>query len=235
MKKVFFVLSILLLVPKFTYGATGCAYPSAHDAFADRVAGDFLTVALLNQILCGIEKLESGPIKPTDGTQGAPSYSWRDDGDTGIYRSGANEFILVTGNVPRMTVNATGVMVGDSGTARGTLNSRTTTSRGNSFWHHNSAVIAASASINLEHATNGAGASDGLLSVFVAEGGGKSCLFVAGGGANQTAVIAGSSGICQITDTGSGTIVLVPDGDGTYTLKSRLSTDQTFHFTWLGG
>lgn len=225
----------MTLCADFAYGATGCNYPSSHDSFSNRVAGDFLTTALLNSIMCGVEKLESGPLRPLDGSVSAPAWSFRDDANTGAYRTGANEFALVTDGVQRGKWSNTGLMVGDGGTARGNLNSRTTTAKGNSFWHHNSHSIAAGASINLEHATNGAGASDGLLSVFVAEGGGKACLFVAGGGSNSTQVIAGSSGICQITDTGTGTIVLVPDGDGTYTLKSRLSTDQTFHFTWLGG
>jgi len=232
MKKIVAIIAaILLLSAGQGQAATGCNYPASHDAFSDRVAGDFLTTALLNSIMCGIEKLESGPVRPLDGSVGAPAWSFRDDPNTGAYRSGADEFVMVTGGTQRGKWSNTGLLVGQSGTARGNFNSV----KNGSWFLHNSHTIAAGGSINLEHATNGAGASDGLLSVFVAEGGGKGCLFIAGGGSNSTAVIAGSSGICQITDTGTGTIVLVPDGDGTYTLKSRLSTDQTFHFTWLGG
>jgi hypothetical protein len=222
---------LLLLSPTIAQAATGCNYPSSHDAFSNRVAGDYLTTSLLNTIMCSIENLEAGPLRPLDGSVGSPSWSWRDDANTGMYRSGANEFAIVTDGVQRGQWSNTGLLVGQSGTARGGFNSV----KSGSWFHHNTHTIAAGASINLEHATNGAGASDGMLSVFVAEGGGKGCIFIAGGGSNSTAVISGSSGICQITDTGTGTIVLVPDGDGTYTLKSRLATDQQFHFTWLGG
>ncbi len=224
-------IGLLLLAPAQSQAASGCTYKSgSHDAIADRVAGDYVTTALLNTMNCILEGLQTGPLRPLDGSVGSPAWSFRDDPNSGVYRSGANEFVEVTDGVQRGKWSNTGLLVGTSGTARGNFNS----TKGGSWFVHNSHTIAAGASINLEHATNGAGASDGMLSVFVAEGGGKGCIFIAGGGSNATQVISGSSGICQITDTGTGTIVLVPDGDGTYTLKSNLTTDQLFHMAWLG-
>jgi hypothetical protein len=211
--------------------ATGCNYPASHDSYSDRVAGDFLTTALLNSIMCSIEKIEAGPVRPLDGTVGLPSFSWRDDSNTGLYRSGANEFVMGTDGVQRGKWANQGLLVGQSGTARGNFNSH----KNGSWLVHNSHEIAAGASINLEHATNGVGGSDGILIVFAPTGPGNGCVFTVGGGGNFTAAIAGSVGVCQITDTGTNTIVLVPDGDGTYTLKSRLSTDQVFHMLWIGG
>ncbi len=228
------ILSVAVAVLLLGYGqgqaATGCNYPASHDAFANRIAGDFLTTALLNTIMCSVEQLEAGPLRPLDGTVSAPAWSFRDDANTGIYRNAANQFTFVTDGVMRGKFENQGLVVGTSGTARGNFNSQ----KGGSWFLHNSTTIAAGASINLEHATSGVGASDGILMVFAGSGAGNACIFVAGGGAGATAVIAGTTGVCQITDTGTNTIALIHDGDGTYTLKSRLSTDQLFHMTWLG-
>jgi hypothetical protein len=225
------LLCLFLMTPE-SQAATGCTYKSgSHDTWSDRVAGDYLTTALLNQITCGVEGLMSGPLRPLDGSVGSPSFSWRDDSNTGLYRSGANEFVISTDGVQRGKWSNTGLLVGQSGTARGVLNAQ----KGGGWLVFNTHTIAAGASINLEHATNGVGSSDGMLFVYAQSGAGNGCIFTAGGGANVSAVISGSFGICQITDTGTGTIALIPDGDGTYTLKSRLATDQIFHMAWLGG
>ncbi len=44
--------------------STGCNYPSSLDSWSDKVAGDFWTVADVNQARCAIEKLES-TVRPT--------------------------------------------------------------------------------------------------------------------------------------------------------------------------
>lgn len=79
--------------------ATGCNYPTSHDTYADKATGDFLTVADVNSRSCAIEKLESGPLRPTDGSISAPSFSFRDDSNTGMYRSGVDTIDFSTGGV----------------------------------------------------------------------------------------------------------------------------------------
>ena len=53
----------------------------------------------------------SGQIKASDGTAGAPSYSFSTDTDTGIYWGGTNSMGFVTGGTSRMELRSTGSLV----------------------------------------------------------------------------------------------------------------------------
>lgn len=92
--KVFFIatytLLILHLTAQIALVATGCNYPTSLDSFTDKTSGDFLTVADVNKMACAIEKLQIGPVRLALGTIGAPSYSFQNDIDTGVWSSAAN-------------------------------------------------------------------------------------------------------------------------------------------------
>ena len=53
----------------------------------------------------------AGQIKASDGTAGAPSYSFSTDPDTGIYWGGTNSMGFVTGGTSRMELRSTGSLV----------------------------------------------------------------------------------------------------------------------------
>ncbi len=50
---------LILLAPAAGMASTGCNYTSSLDSWSDKVAGDFWTVADVNQLRCAVEKLES--------------------------------------------------------------------------------------------------------------------------------------------------------------------------------
>jgi len=59
MKRLLLALVLVVTWPHVAKGATGCSYPTSLSTYTDRIAGDFLTVALLNQILCDSEKVQA--------------------------------------------------------------------------------------------------------------------------------------------------------------------------------
>lgn len=102
------ILFSILDLPSSTsiHASSGCSYPTTLDIWTDKIAGDFLTIADVNQFRCAIEKLESGPLRLSDGTQAAPAYSFLSDPDTGIWRSSANVLNITTGGLIAAQFNA---------------------------------------------------------------------------------------------------------------------------------
>ena len=62
----------------------------------------------VNAILGGTQDF-IGTIKGTDGTAGAPAFSFTDDTDTGLFRSGTDTLDLSTGGTARITINTADV------------------------------------------------------------------------------------------------------------------------------
>jgi len=67
------------------FAASGCTYPGTLDSYVDKLAGDFLTIADVNNRSCAIEKLETGPLRPNDGSAAAPAYAFRSAASSGMY------------------------------------------------------------------------------------------------------------------------------------------------------
>ena len=97
-----------LLLPLRAFGATGCTYPGTLDSWVDTVAGDFLTVAGLNARSCAIEKLQTGPLRPNDGSAGAPAYAFRTSSTAGFFLSAANQIDISTSSTARWRINSSG-------------------------------------------------------------------------------------------------------------------------------
>jgi hypothetical protein len=111
MKRLALTLAFILTVAKMSPASTGCSYPTSHDSWSDKIAGDFLTIADVNQFRCAIEKLESGPVRPTGGSTGTPAFSFRDDPDTGMWNPGPNAIAFSTGGSERLRINAAGALL----------------------------------------------------------------------------------------------------------------------------
>ncbi len=62
------------------------------------------------------------PIRGTLGSAGAPSYSFSEDTNTGMYRSGVDALSFATGGTRRATVNSTGLDIVGSITTTGLIN-----------------------------------------------------------------------------------------------------------------
>src|SRR5262245_46067059 len=90
--------------------ATGSNYPTSHDTWSDKVTNDLLTVADVNQRTSAIEKIESGPVRPTDGSAGTPAYSFRDDANTGIFRQGNDSIGFSVGGNEVLRLTAAGLV-----------------------------------------------------------------------------------------------------------------------------
>jgi hypothetical protein len=121
MKKMFKPLGIvaLCIVAVITFfnglvASTGCNYPTTHDNWSDKIAGDFFTISDVNQLRCGIEKLMTGPVRPLNGTASAPAFSFRDDPDTGMYRSAANTLDFSSGTVRSLALISGRIMGGNT-------------------------------------------------------------------------------------------------------------------------
>lgn len=65
--------------------ATGSTYPGTLDSYVDKLAGDYLSVADVNNRSSAIEKLETGPLRPNDGSAAAPAYAFRSSASTGMF------------------------------------------------------------------------------------------------------------------------------------------------------
>lgn len=79
------VIPLLLSSISPAHAATGCSYPSSLDTWANKASGDNLTQGDLNSRTCAIEKLESGPIRPSKAAScSTPAYSFQGDSNTGI-------------------------------------------------------------------------------------------------------------------------------------------------------
>ena len=57
----------------------------------------------------------NGAITLTDGSAGAPSLSFRDDTDTGIFSGANDQFDIATGGVSRFQINSSQITFNDSG------------------------------------------------------------------------------------------------------------------------
>jgi hypothetical protein len=80
--------------------ATGSTYPGTLDAYVDKLAGDFLTVADVNNRSSAIEKLEAGPLRLNDGSAAAPAYAFRSSASTGMfYAPGSTTLAVALGGV----------------------------------------------------------------------------------------------------------------------------------------
>ena len=102
------VLILALLVYSPVRAATGCNYPGSLDSFVDKIAGDFLTIANVNTISCAIEKLETGPLRPNDGSAAAPSYAFRTSATAGMFLSAANQIDFSTSSTARWRITSGG-------------------------------------------------------------------------------------------------------------------------------
>ena len=98
------ILALLILLSPFALSlskgsaATGCSYPSSLDTWANKASGDNLTQGDLNSRTCAIEKLESGPIRPSKAAAcSAPSYSFQGDSNTGIDSLAADQVDVCAG------------------------------------------------------------------------------------------------------------------------------------------
>jgi hypothetical protein len=108
--RVFLALAIALapFAPSFVSrgeASTGCGYPASLDTWSDKVAGDFWTVADVNQARCAIEKLESGPLRPNKVGVAGPAFSFQGDTDTGVDSTAADTLDLITGGASRATID----------------------------------------------------------------------------------------------------------------------------------
>ena len=105
---------LFMLLPLLTgwitsaFSATGCNYPATLDSWADKATGDFLTIADVNQRSCAIEKLESGPLRPNDGTAAAPAYAFRTSATAGMYLSAADELSWSTSSTQFLKLTSAG-------------------------------------------------------------------------------------------------------------------------------
>jgi hypothetical protein len=83
----------LCAVASPSFAASGCTYPGTLDSYVDKIAGDFLTLADVNSRSCAIEKLETGPLRPNDGTAAAPAYAFRSAASSGMYYTSGSPLI----------------------------------------------------------------------------------------------------------------------------------------------
>jgi len=114
MKKIGIALILFLIFYPFSLAraASGCTYPGTLDSYVDKLAGDFLTIADVNNRSCAIEKLETGPLRPNDGSVSAPAYAFRSSASTGMFYSpGTTTLALSIGNAPVATFLKTGTAV----------------------------------------------------------------------------------------------------------------------------
>lgn len=122
MKRNNLILAIALVLISATapraFAASGCTYPTTLDAYTDKIAGDQLTVALLNQMMCDIEKLQSGPVRPNDGSAGAPAYAFRGSASSGLFLSSGNIGVTLAGS-ERLRINSTGSLLVDNAAVTG--------------------------------------------------------------------------------------------------------------------
>ena len=80
--------------------ASGSSYPGTLDSWVDKLAGDYLTIADVNSRTSAIEKLETGPLRPNDGSTAAPAYAFRSSASTGMfYAPGASTVGFALGGV----------------------------------------------------------------------------------------------------------------------------------------
>jgi hypothetical protein len=246
MKRILKALGIvgLCLVAVITFfngliASTGCSYPTTHDSWSDKVAGDFFTIADVNQLRCGIEKLMTGPIRPLTGSESAPSYSWLVDSNTGLYRHAEDQFNITTGGANRGNWSSAGLSVlttGDLqvGQALGIpAIGKFSATKGGLHFSFNVIEIANGASVNLEHGTNAVGGTHGMLWIMTPDSVGKGCQYYFNG-AGGAVTLGTTFGACATTDAGT-TIAVYHDGDGTYTLKNRLGSDIEFALMFIGG
>lgn len=93
------LLALVLISPLRSVGeaATGCNYPASLDSWVNKATGDFLTVADVNQRSCAIEALETGPLRPNDGTATAPAYAFRTSAGAGLFLASANNMVALGG------------------------------------------------------------------------------------------------------------------------------------------
>lgn len=109
MKKVIIAaVAILFAGPHVVFGSSGCQYPTSLDSWADKIAGDFLTIADVNQFRCAVEKVQAGPLRPNDGSAAVPAYAFRTSAGAGMYLSAANQVDFVTNSASRWRIDSSG-------------------------------------------------------------------------------------------------------------------------------
>lgn len=107
--KIFLTLAILLGPLAYLGASTGCNYPTSLDSWSNKIAGDSLTVSDVNQFRCAIEKLQSGPLRPSKGSASAPAYSFQGDTDTGLDSLAADQLNFATGGTERVRITNSGL------------------------------------------------------------------------------------------------------------------------------
>jgi len=105
------VLIALCVIAPRAFASTGCTYPTTLDSWTDKIAGDFLTIADVNQFRCAIEKLETGPLRPNDGSAAAPSYAFRGSVNTGMFLIGGPGIGWATAGAERMRLSNAGALL----------------------------------------------------------------------------------------------------------------------------
>ena len=206
MKKILILICAALIgLPEIVRASSGCAYPSSHDVWANKLAGDFLTVTDVNQFRCAIEKLESGPLRPNKG--GVP-YGFLGDGDTGMDSATTDQIDFLTGGVSRLVL-----------TAFGRLSLTSTSSDVGFFVSHPASTLAqhfqAFNTINSRHIIMRAGAhADGEYNAMTASGDNQ--IIYDAGSANTGALV-----LIQNGNLGRGMRI---QEDGSVTIGHRVST-----------
>lgn len=132
------------------------AYSFSNDADTGiyRVAGNNLRVTAGNLDICGFGNGAGIAIMQpfgvinavTDGTAGAPVYSFNNDADTGVYRVGANELGFAAGAARQLSVRVNSVDFYTAGAGGGTLAAQVQASQ--SFWPDGSAAAPGIAFLN---------------------------------------------------------------------------------------
>jgi len=89
--------------------------PSRLRFFVNPGGGTTLTEAL--QLTADSKATFAGVLAVPNGSAGAPSYSFTNDADTGIYRPGADIIAVTTGGTNRWRVDASGVVLTNGDTA----------------------------------------------------------------------------------------------------------------------
>lgn len=73
--------------------ASGSSYPGTLDSWVDKLAGDYLTIADVNSRTSAIEKLETGPLRPNDGSATSPAFTFRSAANSGMFYAAATPSI----------------------------------------------------------------------------------------------------------------------------------------------
>ena len=91
------LIAALVFVSGEVFAASGCNYPGSLDSYANKVTGDFLTVADINSRSCAIEQLELRQSQVFNGISGGQTFT----GGTGASQS---LFLRSTANATKGTI-----------------------------------------------------------------------------------------------------------------------------------